>query len=84
MTINANSVLNANNINVTFNGNLINTPGVGGYVYGTNTNNIQRNQIGPHLHGIQTITGATNFYDLVVNPGTSLTLSNPSTVNQAT
>ena len=35
MTINANSVFNANNINVTFNGNLINTPGVGGYVCGS-------------------------------------------------
>ena len=34
MTINANSVLSSNNINITFNGNLVNTPGVGGYVAG--------------------------------------------------
>ncbi|MGC1391256.1 MAG: DUF2341 domain-containing protein, partial [Bacteroidales bacterium] len=75
MTINANSVLNANNINITFNGNLINTPGVGGYIYGTNLTTFS----GP---GAQTITGATDFYDLVVNSGTSLTISNPSTINR--
>jgi gliding motility-associated-like protein len=81
MTINANSVLNSNNINITFNGNLINTPGIGGYVYGTNLTTFSTPAGGP-FGGIQTVTGATNFYDLVVNPGTSLTLSNPSTVNR--
>ena len=80
MTISANSVLNSNNIDITFNGNLTNTPGVTGYVLGTNLNNIQCNKRSPFA-GTQTITGATNFYDLVVNPGTSLTLGNPSTVN---
>ncbi len=81
MTINANSVLDANNINVTFNGNLINTPGVSGYVYGTNLTTFSAINGGPFA-GAQTITGATNFYNLTVSPGTSLTLSNPSVVNK--
>jgi hypothetical protein len=80
MTINANSILNANNINITFNGNLVNTPGIGGYVYGTNLTTFSATN-GSSYAGAQSITGATNFYNLVVNPGTSLTLSNPSTVN---
>jgi len=81
MSINANSVLNANNINITFNGNLINTPGVGGYVYGTNLTTFNA-PAGGATGGAQTVTGATNFYDLVVNPATSLTLTNPATVNR--
>jgi gliding motility-associated-like protein len=81
MTINTYSVLNSNNINITFNGNLINTPGTSGYVYGTNLTTFSASTGGPYS-GIQTITGATDFYDLVVNPGISLTLSNPSTVNR--
>ena len=66
MTINANSVLNSNNINITFNGNLINTPGVGGYVSGTNLTTFSATN-GSSFAGAQTITGATNFYDLVVS-----------------
>ena len=81
MTINANGILNSNNINITFNGNLINTPGIGGYIYGTNLTTFSATN-GSSFGGAQTITGATNFYDLVVSPGTSLTLSNPSTVNR--
>ena len=81
MTINANSELNSNDINITFNGNLINTPGVGGYVSGTNLTTFSVTNGGPFA-GVQTITGATNFYDMVVNPGASLTLGNPSTVNR--
>jgi hypothetical protein len=61
MIISANSFLNSNNINVTFNGNLTNTPGVLGYAAGTNLTTFSST-------GTQTITGATNFYDLVVNP----------------
>ncbi len=79
MIINANSVLDANNINVTFNGNLINTPGIGGYIYGTNITTFNA-PAGGAVAGAQTVTGATNFYDLVVNPSTSLTLTSPSTV----
>ena len=30
--------------------------------------------------GAQTITGATDFYDLVVNSGASLTINSPSVV----
>ena len=37
---------------------------------------------GSSYAGAQTITGATDFYDLIVTPGTSLTLSNSSTVNR--
>ena len=82
MTINANSVLDANNINVTFNGNLINTPGIGGYVYGTNLTTFSAPN-GPPFGGAQSITGGiTDFYDLMVSPGASLTLSNPTTVNR--
>ena len=60
MTISANSVLNANNLDVTFNGNLVNTPGLAGYIYGTNLTTF--NGAGP-----QAISGVTDFYDLVVN-----------------
>ena len=79
MTININSSLVSNNINVTFNGNLINIPGNGGYIYGTNITTFNA-PAGGATGGAQTVTGATNFYDLVVNPATSLTLTNPSTV----
>ena len=81
MTINANSVLNSNNLNITFNGNLVNTPGVAGYKYGTNTTTFSVANGAPY-DGAQTITGATDFYDLVVSPGTSLTISNSSIVNR--
>ena len=80
MTINANSILNSNNINITFNGNLINTPGVGGYVFGTNLTTFSAPS-GSSYGGVQTITGATNFYDLSVSPGVSLTLGSASTIN---
>ncbi|MBK7134350.1 MAG: Ig domain-containing protein [Bacteroidales bacterium] len=80
MTISANRILNANNIDVTFNGNLINNaPGVGGYVYGTNTTTFSSPNASSYL-GIQAITGAVNFNNLVVSPGTSLALSNPTTI----
>ncbi|MBI5011139.1 MAG: hypothetical protein HZB98_16120, partial [Bacteroidia bacterium] len=66
MTINANSVLDANNINVTFNGNLINTPGVTGYIAGTNLTTFSAT-VGSVYVGAQTITGQINFYDLNVS-----------------
>ncbi len=74
MNINTNGVLNTNNVNVTFNGNLINIPGTGGYIAGTNLTTFSATNT-------QSITGATDFFDMVVNPGTSLTLGSPSTVN---
>ena len=63
--------MNANNINITFNGNLNNTPGVGGYIYGTNNTTFSATN-GSSYFGAQTINGATDFYDLTVSPGTSL------------
>ena len=61
-TITATGVLNSNNINITFNGNLTNTPGVNGYVAGTNLTTFNSPLT-------QSITGATNFYDMVVQSG---------------
>ena len=74
MLISANSVLNSNNIDITFNGNLTNTPGVPGYIAGTNVTTFSS-------PATQSITGATNFNDMVVSPGTSLTLGSPSTIS---
>ncbi|HOU96140.1 MAG TPA: HYR domain-containing protein, partial [Bacteroidales bacterium] len=81
MLINANSVLNSNNINITFNGNFTNTPGATGYVPVTNLTTFSA-ATGSSYAGAQTLTGVTNFYDLVVTPGVSLTLNNPITVNR--
>ena len=81
MVINANSVLNSNNINITFNGNFTNTPGAAGYVAGTNTTTFSASS-GSSYAGAQSITGITNFYDLVVMPGVSLTLNNTITANR--
>lgn len=69
---NANSILVANNRNVTIGGNLLNN---GTYTYGTNTTTFNGNA--------QTISGTaiTNFYDLVVSPVTSLGVSKSFTVN---
>ena len=80
MLINANSVLNSNNINITFNGNFTNTPGAAGYIPVTNTTTFSVTN-GSSYAGAQSLTGITNFYDLIVNPGTSLTLNNPVTVS---
>jgi gliding motility-associated-like protein len=81
MTISANSNLDANNINATFNGNFINTPGAAGYAAGTNLTTFSASNSSPYV-GAQTITGVTNFYDLTVSPGTSVTLINSSTVSR--
>ncbi|MCU0461891.1 MAG: hypothetical protein MUF36_07755 [Bacteroidales bacterium] len=81
LNINANSVFDANNINATFNGNFINTPGVGGYIAGTNLTTFSASAGAPYA-GVQTISGATNFYDLTISPAASDTLKNPITVNR--
>ena len=81
LTINANSVLDANSINTTVNGNFINTPGINGYEPGTNLTTFSVSNSSSYA-GAQSITGITKFYDLTVNPGTSLTLNNPATVNR--
>ncbi len=72
---NINSILNANNINVTIKGDLTNNGNTSSYVYGTNTTAFNGN--------VQAINGSavTNFYNLTVSPVTSLTLSQNTTVN---
>ena len=81
---NANSILNAtnfgNSIDVTLNGNFINNGGIPSYIYGTNITTFSASNAPPYL-GVQSLTGATNFYDLQVNPGASLTINNSITVN---
>jgi hypothetical protein len=81
MTISANSVLNANNINTTFNGNFINTPGLAGYIPGTNLTTFSTT-IGSTYAGAQSLTGTTNFYDLTVSPAISLTINNTIDVDR--
>ncbi|MBP8959116.1 MAG: gliding motility-associated C-terminal domain-containing protein [Bacteroidales bacterium] len=81
MLINSNSILNSNNINITFNGNFTNSPGATGYVSGTNLSTFSATT-GSSYAGAQTLTGVTNFYDLVVAPGVSFTLNNTITVNR--
>lgn len=73
---NANSILNAlngtNSINVTVKGDFTNN---GTYTYGTNKTIFNG--------GVQQINGSstTNFYDLQINPITSVTLNGSTTVN---
>ncbi|HOK26160.1 MAG TPA: HYR domain-containing protein, partial [Bacteroidales bacterium] len=81
MLINANSVLNSNNIDITFNGNFTNTPGAAGYVAGTNTTTFSAST-GSSYNGAQTLTGTTTFYNVIVSPGVSLTLNSPVTANR--
>jgi autotransporter-associated beta strand protein len=85
---NTNSVLNAvalsgNSINVTFNGNVINNGNAASYLYGTNHTTFSASNSSSY-NGIQSITGtAFNYYDLNVNPGTSLTLNGSTIVNDS-
>lgn len=69
---NTQSILNSNNINVTLKGDFTNN---GTYNYGTNLTSFNGN--------IQEIAGSsvTNFYNLTVNPVTSLSLIRDVTVN---
>jgi hypothetical protein len=71
--INARSIFNSNDINVSIKGNLNNN---GTYNYGTNTTTFNG--------GVQTISGSTitNFYNLYLSPTNSLTVNNNFTVNQ--
>jgi len=80
MIINANSVLNSNNVNITFNGNFTNTSGATGYMAGSNTTTLSVTN-GSSYAGVQSLSGTTSFYDLIVNPGTSLTLNSSIAVN---
>ena len=76
MTINDDfSILNSNDIDITFNGDLINIPGLSGYIFGTNLTTFS----GPAAQIIS--GGQTDFYDLDVNPLVTLTISNPSTIS---
>lgn len=67
---NGNSYLTANNLNVTIKGDLTNNGTAASYIYGTNTTIFNGNT--QQLNG----SSATNFYNLTVNPLTSLTLNN--------
>ncbi|MBN1158028.1 MAG: hypothetical protein JXA61_01495 [Bacteroidales bacterium] len=71
---NANSYFTSNNINVSLKGDFINN---GTYTPGTNTTTLNGT--------IQSIEGSTStwFYDLVLNPFTSVTLDNNITVSNA-
>lgn len=85
---NTNSVLNAvsssgNSINVTFNGNVINNGNTASYLYGNNRTTFSASNSSSY-NGVQSITGtAFNYYDLNVNPGTSLTINGNTTVNNS-
>lgn len=72
-----NSVLDArsasNSIDVTLNGHFTNSGGVSSYIAGTNLTTFSAKAAAPYS-GAQTLTGATNFYNLKVSPVTSLTL----------
>lgn len=71
---NSNSILKTNSIDVTIKGNLTNNGTVSSYVYGTNTTTFSGNT--QRLDG----SSVTNFYSLVVNPVTSVTLDNGNSV----
>ncbi|MGE0079640.1 MAG: hypothetical protein AB7S48_17400 [Bacteroidales bacterium] len=71
---NGNSILKTNNIDVTVKGNLTNNGTVSSYLYGTNTTTFSGNT--QQLNG----SSITNFYNLVVNPVTSVTLNNGNNV----
>ena len=74
LVIGTNTVFNTNNINTTFNGNFTNNAGAAGYVAGTNLTTFSASNSSSYL-GAQTLTGATNFYNLTISPGASLTLN---------
>lgn len=79
LTITTNSVFNANNINCTFNGNFINNVGTAGYLAGKNLTTFSASNSSSYL-GAQSITGTTNFYNLLISPGASLTIGNSCNV----
>jgi hypothetical protein len=67
------SIFDANNLNVTIGGNLLNN---GQYIFGSNLTTFNGNA--------QSITGSSisNFYDLTVAPQSSLSVANPFTVGR--
>lgn len=77
--IGTNTVFNTNNIYTTFNGNFTNNVGITGYLTGTNLTTFGALNSSSYL-GSQTLTGATNFYNLLVKPGALLTVNSPSTI----
>lgn len=77
--IGTNTIFNTNNINTTFNGNFTNSVGTAGYVAGTNLTTFSATNSSSYL-GAQSLSGATTFYNLLVNPDASLTVNNPCSV----
>lgn len=73
---NSNSILNANNLNVTIGGNLTNNGATSSYVYGTNTTTFNGNT--QNING----TSLTNFYNLTINPSGSVSVNGSFTVNR--
>jgi hypothetical protein len=72
---NPTSVLKSNNVNVSLKGDFINNGAVGSYLYGTNTTTFNGNT--QNIKG----TSSTNFYNLTINPITSVTLNSSFTAN---
>ena len=73
---NANSILNANNFNVSIAGDLTNNGAAASYLYGTNTTTF--NGINQNING----SAVTNFYDQMISCSGSLSVNNSFTVNR--
>ncbi len=73
---NSNSILNANNFNVSIAGDLTNNGASTSYVYGTNTTTF--NGSNQNING----SSVTNFYDLMISCSGSLSVNNSFTVNR--
>jgi hypothetical protein len=73
---NANSILNANNFNVSIAGNLTNNGLPASYLYGTNTTTF--NGVNQSING----TCITNFYDMSISCSGSLSVNSSFTVNR--
>ena len=73
---NANSILNANNFNVSIAGNLTNNGLPASYLYGTNTTTF--NGVNQSING----TSITNFYDMSISCSGSLSVNSSFTVNR--
>ena len=72
LTISAGVLANPSNKNISLNGNWVNTVGVGGFTSGNGSVNL--------VGGNQTLTGSTNFYNLVANGTGDKTLTSSLTV----
>ncbi len=71
LTISAGILANPSNKNISLNGNWTNTVGVGGFTSGNGSVNL--------IGGSQTLTGSTNFYNLVANGAGDKTLTSSVT-----